>query len=286
MQSNTINIPNMMQLAGITKESRKKLALLIKNIKYSFTVNEAANILETNNKIASRILSRFVNNGWLLRLKQGVYIILPIEVSDTQAIIEDSWIIADKLFSPCYIGGWSALEYWHLTEQIFNTTIVITTKKIRNLSQEIEGSKFQIKVSYSKNTLGLKPVWRGDIKVLVSDPTRSIIDILDEPKLAGGIRPVLDALRIYLASEHKNIDLFIQYASNAKNKTINKRLGFLIEYLKAKEPKLILWCKEHLSSGNSKLDSDLGADRLIKKWHLWVPNDWKTEWKRIDKNDS
>jgi hypothetical protein len=31
------------------------------------------------------------------------------------------WLVAHKLFSPCYIGGWIAAHHWGLTEQIFNS---------------------------------------------------------------------------------------------------------------------------------------------------------------------
>lgn len=272
-----MNIPK--QLRGIKKRAREQLALLIRGTKQSFTIDEAAKILGIDNQIAARILFRFNQNGWVSRIKRGIYIITPLESSIPDAVIEDSWIIANKLFSPCYIAGWSALEYWHLTEQIFNTTVVITTKKTRKLNVDIKGSKFWIKVSYMNNNLGLKPVWRNDIKVQVSDPSRTIIDILDDPMLAGGIRLVLDALHNYFASEYKNCDLLIQYAENSKNKTIYKRLGFLLEYSNMQELELISLCKQKISSGYSKLDPQLECNKLIKKWHLWVPEDWKENFK-------
>lgn len=263
------------ELRGIKKETRKQLALLIRNTKQIFTIDEAAKILGVDNQIASRILFRFNKNGWLSRIKRGIYIITPLESSSPDAVIEDSWIIAHKLFSPCYIAGWSALEYWHLTEQIFNTTVVITTKKVRNLHVNMEGAKFWLKVNHSNNNVGLKSVWRNDIKVQVSDPIKTIIDILDDPMLAGGIRLVADALQNYVVSAHKNSNLLIQYAENSKNKTIYKRLGFLLEYLNINEKELISLCKQKISSGYSKLDPQLECDKLIKKWHLWIPKDWK-----------
>lgn len=271
------------QLRGIKKEAREQLALLIRNTKQSFTINETAKILGVDNPIASRILFRFNKNGWLSRIKRGIYIITPLESSTPEAVIEDSWIIAHKLFSPCYIAGWSALEYWHLTEQIFNTTIVITTKKTRNLHVDIEGTQFWLKVNYTNNNIGLKSVWRNDIKVQVSDPSRTIIDILNDPMLAGGIRLVTDALQNYLASEHKNINLLSQYAESAHNKTIYKRLGFLLEYLDAKEKELISLCGQKISLGYSKLDPQLKSDKLIKKWRLWVPEDWKVDFNKVNK---
>jgi len=270
-----MNIPSVKQLAGIKKESREKLSLLIRNSRGSLTVKEAAKVLNITDREASKILTRFSNNGWLARIKQGVYITLPIEASDNKAFIEDNFIMADKLFSPCYIGGWSALEYWHLTEQVFNTTIVITSKVVRSLTPEISGSKFRIKVTSPENFFGLKQIWRNDVKVQVSDPSRTIIDILNDPSLAGGIRPVSDALLNYFKSEYKNIELLISYVEQLNNRTIYKRLGFLIEFFELGEEKLVSICRENISAGNSKLDPSLVAENLVKRWNLWVPKGWK-----------
>lgn len=51
--------------------------------------------------------------------------------------LEGPRIISEKIYHPCYIGGWSAAEYWCLTEQIFRTIVVLTTKKIRDRSPTI-----------------------------------------------------------------------------------------------------------------------------------------------------
>ena len=45
--------------------------------------------------------------------------------------IEDAWVVAERTFSPCYVGGWSACQYWGLTEQVFRTMLVVTAKKVR-----------------------------------------------------------------------------------------------------------------------------------------------------------
>lgn len=265
----------MSALIGINKNNRGKLALLIRNVKGLITVRDAARILGIPNKAASVILTHFVDNGWLARIKQGVYTEIPIEASIPEAVIEDSWAITEKLFAPCYVGGWSALEYWGLTEQVFTTTLVFTSTKIRNLSPEIKGAKFLLRVVYPENFFGLKVVWRNNGKIQVSDPSRTMVDILSDPGLAGGIRPVMDALKNYLGSKYNNQELLTQYASKLGNKAVFKRLGFLLEYLDSKEEILITACKNNLSAGNAKLDPALGADALVTRWKLFIPENWR-----------
>src|SRR5204863_8787538 len=78
-------------------------------------------------------IASLTRRGWMLRAKRGIYLILPIEAAPGQPTTpEDPWILANKLFSPCYIGGWSAIEYWGLSEQLFNSTLVITAANIRS----------------------------------------------------------------------------------------------------------------------------------------------------------
>lgn len=122
---------------------------------------------------------------------------------------------------------------------------------------------------------GLKAVWRGQIKTLVSDPTRTIIDFLNEPKLGGGIRTTVDMLAEYLRSEHKNLPLMVDYARSFGSGAVFKRLGFLLERYASEEIEAITACHKNLTQGKVKLDPQLNSDKLVTKWRLWIPKSWK-----------
>jgi predicted transcriptional regulator of viral defense system len=68
---------------------------------------------------------------------------------------------------------------------------------------------------------------------------------------------------------HRNDLKLIEYLSLMKNKSINKRLGFLIESLKIDAKELISYCKNNISSGYSKLDPtiDFGGS-YVRRWNL------------------
>ena len=116
---------------------------------------------------------------------------------------------------------------------------------------------------------------RGKTKVQVSDPSRTIIDTLDDPKVGGGIRNITDLLNNYLKSKYRDIDALLNFAKLIGNATVFKRLGFLLEKYESGEVAAIAECLRHLSEGNSKLDPDLPMDGLITKWKLWVPASWQ-----------
>ena len=119
--------------------------------------------------------------------------------------------------------------------------------------------------------------WRGQVKMNVSDQTRTVLDMLNDPALGGGIRPTVDVFKSYLKSEQKDTALLISYADRLGNGAIFKRLGFLAERFAKDEKNLIEACRSRLSAGNAKLDTSLPADRLITTWKLWVPEAWARE---------
>ena len=72
---------------------------------------------------AAKLLARWAAQGWLQRVRRGIYVAVPLESQRADSQPEDSWIIAEAAFSPCYISGWSAAEHWGLTEQVFRTVL-------------------------------------------------------------------------------------------------------------------------------------------------------------------
>src|SRR5262249_299423 len=151
---------------------------------------------------------------------------------------EDPWIVAAKTFAPCYLGGWTACEHWGLTEQIFREVIVITSRRVRHRVEDIQGTRFRVKAVAVKPMFGLRDVWRAQSQVTVSDPSRTIVDLLDDPPLGGGMRHVADALRNYFEGTSRNDDELARYAVTLGSGAVFKRLGYLLETLGIASPKL------------------------------------------------
>lgn len=271
----------MKNLSGLGKAERKRLTEVIRQTKGAISVAEAADILKANRNDVAKMLARWAEKGWLSRIRRGLYISVPLESRTPDVPIEEPWIIAEYLYAPCYIGGWSAAEYWDLTEQIFRSIVILTIQKPRDRKLVIRNTKYVVRTISEKVMFGLKPVWRGKVKLSVSDPTRTIIDILNDPSLGGGLRPSVDILLNYLKSKYKDMELLINYAKRLGNGAVYKRLGFLLERLVPNDKKVISACKIELTKGNAKLDPKLPADRLITKWKLWVPENWVEE-NRVD----
>lgn len=267
----------MKPLVGIGKSDRERLSAVLRGTTGTITVGDATGILGMPRSDAAKLLARWAKGGWLSRVKRGLYVPIPLEASTTDVRLEDAWVVAARLFEPCYVGGWSAAEYWDLTEQIFCRVLVITTQRPRDRRPKIKGTDLLVRSVYPRALFGLKSVWRGQAKVNVSDPTRTVLDLLSDPALAGDLQQMANIFRAWLASEHRNLPLLLEYGDRSGNGAVFKRLGFLLELYAPDESAAIGACLERLTAGNAKLDNTLPCEKLVTRWRLRVPIRWKEE---------
>lgn len=256
---------------GISEKNRRILTTLHRGTTGPFTPREAASLLGLDISRVHRFLAYLADAGWLTRIRRGLYATVPLDVIEPAAWQEDPWIIAAKLFSPFYIGGWSACEYWGLTDQVFRETVVISGRIIRLRRTQILGAPFYVKTVGRDKIFGTEAVWRGRTRASVSDPARTIVDILDDPKIGAGIRHIADILRAYRSHERRNDSLLLEYAHKLGNRTVFKRLGYLLEVTKVDDVALIEACRKAISSGISLLDpSAPRKGRFVRRWNLRV----------------
>ncbi len=249
---------------------RRKLVTVINESGDIIRIEDVVSALLIGRSDAARLLSRWAGQGWLRRVGPGAYVVVPLDSLESERILDDPWILVPVLYAPAYIGGWTAAEHWGLTEQLFRQILVMTTKIVRKKREIHDGAQFMVRHIQERKFFGTKPVWRGRSKILVSDVHRTIIDMLDEPSIGGGIQHVADCLAVYLKRPDRNDEILIDYAKGVGNGSVFKRLGFLVErYPNTKV--LTEACLNYMTKGNAKLDPALKCSRLVSKWRLWVP---------------
>lgn len=259
-----------MSPAGLTARNRALLASL-HQFDGPFTVDEAQEALNVDRPRAQRFLRYLADRGWLARVRRGVYVAVPLSAAVPEEWRADLWRAAAQAYSPCYIAGWSACEHWGLTEQIFRDLMVVSTRPIGFRRDEIQGTPVRIKVIGSQRMFGTVGVWRGSERVEVSDPSRTIVDLLDDPSMGGGIRHVAEVLDDYLAGPHRDKERLLDYCERLGNRSVYKRLGYLLEALGLDEPGIIERCRERMSGGVVPLDPGIGAPGARNSdWNLRV----------------
>lgn len=266
-----------------------------------FSLSDAQDILSNKSNVAVRkLVSRLVKAGWLIRLKDGQYLIVPLEAISAEQWSEDSLIMASVSVSGStnaalgtdfysddspYLANqsvhdisqeayavsyWSALNYYGYTEQIPRTVFVSTPRRQPSTKKEILDIPYQIVVISRKKFFGVTTEWINAKPVHITDKEKTIIDCLDKPKLCGGI---IEAAKGLAEGIKDNIDLekLTAYAEQIGNNAVIKRLGYLSESLDLPvDPWLGKW-KEHLSKGYSLLDpTQRNIGSYNARWHLII----------------
>ena len=270
----------MKKISGISGKSRKRLKIVISSSNSILTAQLVSRALALSRFESARLLSRWHQAGWLKKIKRGVYWPIQLDEYPDETAIEYPWLIAESLFAPGYIGGFSAIKHWDLSEQIFEPVVYLTTKPVIKRELLLGGVKFKLKTVKPYKIFGTKTVWRGSTKIKVSGPSKTIIDFLDDPTFGGGMRAVADFFMEYWSSEYKNRDLLLKYAGQMNNKTIFKRLGFLLEIKGLAEPKIIAFLKKNISSGYSEFDPSTRGSYVLRRWNLKISSHWKSKYDR------
>ena len=254
-------------------EGRAKLVKVVTAAGDVLEIADVAAVLKIPRVQAAKLLSRWASQGWLRRVGKGAYVSVPLEFLDAETVVQDPWILVPPLFGPAYIAGRTAAEHWDLTEQIFRDIVVCTARPVRNATIERETAIFKLKHVPEKLFFGTKTVWRSQTKVAVSDIHRTIVDVLNDPELGGGIQHIADCFDRYLKKAESDPQKLVEYAEAIGNGAIFKRLGFLAE----RHPngaELAEASRTRLTNGHAKLDPVLDCSRLITRWRLRVPNSW------------
>ncbi|MGH9992194.1 MAG: type IV toxin-antitoxin system AbiEi family antitoxin domain-containing protein [Nitrososphaera sp.] len=214
------------------------------------------------------ILDNLVRKRWILKLRRGVYVIVPLEAGEKGA--EDytihGFVIASFLVNPYYIGYWSALNYHGFTEQTPSSVYVATTKP-KN-SRTILNTRFVFVTIPKDKVFGLQEEEVEKWNVKISSPEKTVVDCLDHPEHCGGTEEVAKA--IYFSRDQLDFKKVISFAKRIGNNTVIKRLGFIAETLAIEDCSKLL-SNVTLKSGYSLLDPTLPRKGRIKeKWKLII----------------
>jgi len=257
-----------------------------------FSLKDAEELFPEKSNIAiKQLLSRLVRSGWLIRLKRGQYLIVPLEAESADSWSEDSFVLASASISGSStisarahivnpnqqiqpggyaISYWSALNYYGYTEQIPRTVFVSTPKRGTSTAHDILDVPYRLVFLSPKKFFGLTTVWLNNKPVQITDKEKTIIDCFDHPRFCGGIIEAAKGLSEGF-KDGLDLDKLSLYAGQMGNATIFKRLGFLAEIL---DLPVGLWLTEwqkKTSKGYSLLDpTQPKRGRYNAKWHLIV----------------
>ena len=256
---------------GLSSQERFIMDRIIADEKIVVRQSDIGDFFSGSDATINSILSRLARKGWLQRLKRGIYVVVPLGSGTATPAIGSAWQIATELFFPCFISGWSSAEYWGLTDQIFNSISLVSMKAQRTKDQTYGGVRFRIRSLSLVKGFGTKKIWMNGKQVLIADPHRTIIDILDAPDFGGGGRHVLDVVKAYWKGSDQDPQKLLEYAEKLGRGTVFKRLGLTAETFGKPSKEWLTACREGCSRGVSLLDpSSPEGGPIVTRWGLRV----------------
>lgn len=224
-----------MKNKNISTQSGEILKYFNKIEQYCFDYNEAKKALpNSSNSALKELLSDMVSRGLLMRLKKGLYYLIPFE-QDPETFMPDWHLLAEPLTKGTqhYIGYYSALQIHHLITQPSLKEQIVVAKQLRPSQLNIKGVNFQFVYHNKEHFFGEKKIWIDNFnKVLCSDLEKTFIDCLFKPEYAGGIVEIAKA--IYMSKDKIDFNQLLDYAIKFSSQAVIKRLGFLLQLLEIK----------------------------------------------------
>jgi predicted transcriptional regulator of viral defense system len=254
---------------NISSKSSQLLYYFIQQSIDCFNYEDASQALPESSRTALKELLRDMTlRGLLMRLKRGLYYIIPYE-QNSESFMPDWHLISGHLVrnTDHYIGYYSALHIHNLVTQPSLKEQIVVSKQIRPSTIEIKGVQFQFIYHNEKHFFGSKKMWIDSYhKVKCSDLEKTFIDCLFKPDYAGGIVEIARA--IYASRNEINYLKLLEHIEKFKSQAVIKRLGFLIETLEL-ETGIINILQEKKTPSYVLLDTELPkSGKIINRWSI------------------
>lgn len=221
-----------MKAKTISAQPSILLEQLIRKNKLFFTPADASIILtETKPSAIREQLRKMVEKGLLMRIKGGLYHIIPYEQDSTKYFPNWHQVAAALVYpDEYYIGFYSAMDIHGLVTQPSLVEQVVTQKRILPKNQKIKKTRFEFITLNEKHFFGYKKHWIDDFnQIYCSDLEKTFIDCLYKPNYAGGIIEIVKAL--YKCKTQIDVKRMQEYLKKYDTQVVLKRLGFLLEQL-------------------------------------------------------
>jgi len=253
----------------ISRQSNEILTFFNEQNRHCFDFELAKKALPKSKESSLReLLSDMTRRGLLMRVKRGLYHIIPYEKAP-ETFMPDWHLLAEHLVNnnDYYIGYYSALQIHNLITQPSLKEQIVVSKQVRPVTIDVKDVTFQFIYHNKQHFFGANKIWIDNFnKVLCSDLEKTIIDCLFKPDYSGGIVEI--ALAIYVSRYKLKYDTLLEYAIKFNSQAVIKRLGFLLEVLKIKT-NIVDDLQKLKTNSVVLLDTELPKSGKIKtKWSI------------------
>ncbi len=185
--------------------------------------------IDTTRQVVRNVLSRLAKKGRIKRIKKGVYLLVPFRFRDYG---QHEFSLLPLFTKEYYISFWSALYFWSLTEQLPRTIYAAVRKSVK--TRDFEEVRYRFVKLSGRYFFGFEEIEIQGANVTIASKEKTILDCLLHPEHCGGLGEVAKALRDYWGD--MDWGRLRQYLEKMNNSAVERRLLYIISWLKLKGP--------------------------------------------------
>jgi len=238
--------------------------------KTSIITKEQLEKLFGESVLVRQIIYQFKKKGILKPITKGIYYYSPLEAGPAGTRLNE-FLVPPILFPKgnYYIGYSNMYNFYGFTDQLFQTMYVLNTAL--QTERDICGIPFKLLKIPPSRMYGLDKMKIKGTEVIVSDKERTLVDLIYFPDPVGGLKQAFNSLKEQVVSKKIDINKFLRYTLAFPVKSVQKRIGFVLEECLA-EDKILTPLKEKLKNTSlvTLYGSKLRKGRINNTWKVIV----------------
>ncbi|MFQ6071158.1 MAG: hypothetical protein ACE5KT_00440 [Methanosarcinales archaeon] len=232
-----------------------------------FSLRDVEKIIK-NYQVAKNTVYKLIKQGYVRRIKKGLYYSIPLEFFGRN-YIPDRFVIGSALTQPYFFSHHSSLELHGVAYSSFNTVFISTPNPFKTF--EYQGIIYRC--VYVKECFGITKIIRSNQTVYVSDKERTILEAIEKLDYVGGIEEMIKSIDMF---PFINYDRLYEYLLKFNKKALFHKTGYVLSIFKEKwnlPEDFFEKLKTNLSKRVYYLDKKNG--KFVKEWNLMVPKNIK-----------
>ena len=177
---------------------------------------------------AKDIVKSLVGKGALVRLSRGLYLVRPFRSLLRPTVPSAPVALAAFLHDePYFVGGLWAFAHHGFTDQQYASTLDAFVTRVRP-SRTMAGARVVFHALPLRSMEhGISETTIEGVAIRVSDPERTLVDVLDHPRMVGGLGRAVELFASGLA--RVRIRKVAEYAARFSRTSTCQRLGLMLE---------------------------------------------------------
>jgi len=222
--------------ATMTRSLSKNQARVVLDLEWraqkTITLEEIARIAGASDGYARHLAHGLVKKGWLERLRPGLFQLVPADrgvdgVADTNPLAAGAVLVG-----PCFFSFGTACTHHGLTEQRFAEVYVACRQ--RRPAASIRAVRYVFVHVRADRFFGFDETSVLGSAVQMATIERALLDSVDRPALAGGMREVSSI--VGRAARRVSWKTLVEYARRWNSSALVQRLGYYLDLHDAEMP--------------------------------------------------